>query len=116
MLKKKIRQLGIHYVNLQPMTPLPGTDNNQYKDRLIIPYSDFARWDLAHVSIQPEKMSVAEFYKQLLDVYNSALFQPAFLLNYLKKHPISMLWKMIKGSYLVWKQYQHKIKEVKHHA
>jgi radical SAM superfamily enzyme YgiQ (UPF0313 family) len=116
MLRKKIKQLGIHYVNLQPMTPLPGTDNNQYQKKLIIPYSDFARWDLAHVTIQPEKMSVADFYKELLGVYNAALFQPAFLFNYLKRYPVSMLWKMIKGSFMVWKQYQHKIKEVKHYA
>ena len=116
MLRKKIKQLGIHYVNLQPMTPLPGTDNNQYQNKLIIPYSDFARWDLAHVTIQPEKMSVADFYKELLGVYNAALFQPAFLLNYLKRYPISMLWKMIRGSFMVWKQYLHKIKEVKHYA
>lgn len=115
-LKKKIKQLGIHYVNLQPMTPLPGTDNNQYQKNLIIPYSDFARWDLAHVTIQPEKLSVADFYKQLLGVYNTALFQPVFLLNYLRKYHISMLWKMIKGSYMVWKQYQQKIKEAKHYA
>ena len=116
MLRKKIKQLGIHYVNLQPMTPLPGTDNNQYQKKLIIPYSDFARWDLAHVTIQPEKMSVADFYKELLGVYNSALFQPAFLFNYLKRYPVSMLWKMIKGSFMVWKQYQQKIKEAKHYA
>jgi len=116
MLKKKIRQLGIHYVNLQPMTPLPGTDNNQYQDKIIIPYSDFAKWDLAHVTIQPEKMSVTEFYKELLSVYNTALFQPSFLLNYLKRYPVSMLQQMIKGSYMVWKQYQQKIKEAKHYA
>ena len=116
LLKKKIRQLGIHYVNLQPMTPLPGTENNQYQKNLIIPYSDFAKWDLAHVTIQPEKMSVADFYKELLGVYNAALFQPAFLLDYLKRYPISMLCKMIKGSFLVWKQYLQKIKEVKYYA
>jgi radical SAM superfamily enzyme YgiQ (UPF0313 family) len=116
LLKKKIKQLGIHFVNLQPMTPLPGTDNKQYHNQLIIPYSDFAKWDLAHVTIQPEKMSVSDFYNQLLGVYNATIFQPAFLLNYLKKHPISMLWKMMKGSYMVWKQYKQKIKEVKHYA
>lgn len=116
LLKKRIKQLGIHYVNLQPLTPLPGTDNNKYQNELIISYSDFAKWDLAHVTIQPEKMSVADFYKQLLGVYNAALFQPAFLLNYLKKYSISMLWKMMKGSFMVWKQYQQKIKEVKNYA
>lgn len=116
LLKKKIRQLGIHYVNLQPMTPLPGTHNHQYQENLVISYSDFSKWDLAHISIQPEKLSIADYYKEILGVYNVALFRFSFLLNYVKKYPVSMLGKMIKGSYMVWKQYQRKIKEVNEYA
>ena len=116
LLKEKIRKLGIHYVNLQPMTPLPGISNHQYQNRIIIPYSDFAKWDLAHITIQPAKMSVADFYHEILGVYHAALFQPVFLLNYLKRYPVSMIWKMMLGSYKVWKQYRQKIKEVKRYA
>lgn len=115
-LRKKIRQLGIHYVNLQPLTPLPGTDNSRYINRLIIPYSDFAKWDLAHITIKPELLSVADFYRELLWVYRAALFQPAFLFQYMKKYSAPMLWKMIRGSQMVWKQYQHKIREAESYA
>lgn len=103
--RDKIRELGIHYVNLQPFTPLPGTGITAESGELIIPYSDFERWDLAHVTIRPKKMSTAEFYKSILRLYNSVLFQPKFLLDYVQKYNLVMLMKMVKGSIKVRKQY-----------
>lgn len=114
--RDKILELGIHYVNLQPFTPLPGTGNKVERDDLIIPYSDFTRWDLAHVTIRPKKMSTADFYKNILRLYNSILFQPAFLVDYIKKYNLAMLLKMFWGSIKVRKQYLLKIKEVKQNA
>jgi radical SAM superfamily enzyme YgiQ (UPF0313 family) len=114
--KDKLRKLGIHYVNLQPLTPLPGTGLEVTDNSLIIPYADFARWDLAHVTIRPEKMSVADYYKNILKLYNSVLFQPRFLMDYIKKYNVFMLWKMIKGSLMVWRQYMAKIREAKQNA
>jgi radical SAM superfamily enzyme YgiQ (UPF0313 family) len=114
--RDKIRELGIHYVNLQPFTPLPGTGNRVEPDALIIPYSDYERWDLAHVTVRPKKMSTADFYKSILHLYNSILFQPRFLIDYIKKYKMVMLLRMAKGSVKVRKQYLIKIKEVKHNA
>ena len=114
--RDKIRDLGIHYVNLQPFTPVPGTGKQVEPDELIIPYSDYERWDLAHVTIRPKKMSTGEFYESILRLYNSILFQPRFLLDYIKKYNLVMLLKMIKGSIKVRKQYWSKIKEVKRNA
>ena len=114
--KEKIRNLNIHFVNLQPLTPLPGTSMKVTDEELIIPYSDFSRWDLAHVTIRPEKMSVADFYKHILKLYNSILFQPPVLIDYIKKYDLLMLWKMIKGSFMVWRQYMLKIREAKQNA
>jgi hopanoid C-3 methylase len=112
----KIRELGIHYVNLQPFTPLPGTGNTVEPDELIIPYSDYERWDLAHVTIRPKKMSPVDFYKNILRLYNSILFQPRFLIDYVKKYKLMMLLKMVLGSIKVRNQYLSKIKELKRNA
>jgi radical SAM superfamily enzyme YgiQ (UPF0313 family) len=114
--RDKIKELGIHYVNLQPFTPLPGTGKQVEPEELIIPYSDYELWDLAHVTIRPKKMSTGEFYKSILRLYNSILFQPRFLLDYIKKYNLVMLLKMVKGSVKVRKQYWSKIKEVKRNA
>lgn len=114
--RDKICELGIHYVNLQPFTPLPGTGNKVETNELIIPYSDYERWDLAHVTIRPKKMSTGDFYKSILRLYNSILFQPRFLIDYVKKYKLAMLLKMVLGSIRVRKQYLQKIKEVKRNA
>ena len=114
--KEKIRESGIHYVNLQPFTPLPGTGIHVPKDELVIPYSDFARWDLAHVTIRPKKMGVADFYQSILKLYQATLFQPKYMLEYLTKYSLPMLYKMVKGSFLVRRQYHFKIIEAKRNA
>jgi len=114
--KDKIREMGIHYVNLQPFTPLPGTGNKVKAEELVIPFSDYARWDLAHVTIRPKKMGITDFYKNILRLYNSILFQPRFLIEHIKKYNLVMILKMVKGSIKVRKQYLLKIKELKHDA
>ena len=111
--KEKIKKLGIHYVNLQPLTPLPATGISVAAEDLLIPYSDFHKWDLAHVTIRPAKMSVGDFYRSIINLYEEILFQPRFLSGYLKTYSPRMLWKMSKGSFLVRKQYFRKIKEAK---
>ena len=113
---KKIRELGIHYVNLQPLTPLPGTGASHDRYEQIIPRTDFEKWDLAHVTLRPVKMSTADFYRNILELYHSILFQPRFLLKYAKTYSLPMMVKMIKGSYHVNRQYLEKIREAESDA
>ncbi|MDP2891184.1 MAG: cobalamin-dependent protein [Bacteroidota bacterium] len=77
---QSVKELGIHYVNLQPLTPLPKTNFESPVESLLIKRTEYEKWDLAHVSIQPTKMSVAEYYREILKAYNSILFQPSILL------------------------------------
>ena len=106
-----LKELKIHYVNLQPLTPLPGTDFVVSKDKLLIEPDDYAKWDLAHISIVPSKLSVAEYYKELLRLYGKVLFQSWVLKKYLLDIPLKMLLKTIVGSWRVRRQYQMKMKE-----
>ncbi|MBN2890589.1 MAG: radical SAM protein [Bacteroidales bacterium] len=110
---KSVKSLGIHYVNLQPLTPLPKTGFSYPEEQLLIKKEEYEKWDLAHVSIKPSKMSVAEYYKEILKAYNKILFQPKVVFNYLKLYKSNMLWKMISGSSRVRKQYQNKTKQSK---
>ncbi len=108
-----LKKTGLKYVNLQPFTPLPGTGILIDKKNIIIDQRDFEKWDLAHVSIKPEKLSVYEFYKQIVKLYNQILFQPKHLFGYLLSYSPMMLFKMLKGSFIVWKQYREKITHAK---
>jgi hopanoid C-3 methylase len=111
-----IKSLKIHFVNLQPLTPLPKTDVSFPEDQIIIGKQNYAHWDLAHISVQPTKLSVPEFYQEILNAYNSILYSPKVLWTYLTKYRPKMLFKMLMGGYLVSKQYKEKINKAKNHA
>ncbi len=111
-LDRKLKELKIHYVNLQPLTPLPATATSISDDQLVIPREDYVRWDLAHVTVQPSKLSVAEYYQHMIDGYSKVLYQPRVLLGYLKYPPAS-LWRMISGNSKVFRQYVGKMKEAR---
>lgn len=113
---KAIKDLGIHYVNLQPLTPLPKTGVSFSDDVLIIDRKEYDLWDLAHLTIQPTKLSVADFYRQILKAYTSILYQPRVLWMYLTTYSPSMLYRMFVGGFRVTKQYKKKIKESEKYA
>ena len=104
-------KLGIKFVNLQPLTPLKGTGINVNENDLVVSRSDFEKWDLAHVSIRPEKMSLEAFYKNILSLYMRIVLNPKNLFSHMK-YPLSMQIKMAKGMRKVKKQYKTKIMEI----
>jgi hypothetical protein len=64
------------------------------------------------VSIKPDHMSIADFYHEIVKLYEKILFNPANMLSHLK-YPLSMQWKMIKGLIKVRRQYSSRIMEIK---
>ena len=104
-------KLGIKFVNLQPLTPLKGTGINVNENDLVVSRSDFEKWDLAHVSIRPDKMSLEAFYKNILGLYMRIVLNPKNLISHMK-YPLSMQIKMAKGMRKVKKQYKTKIMEI----
>ena len=62
MVGDKIIELGLKFVNLQPLTPLKGVDFDVDDTELVIKRNDFPRWDLAHVSICPSQMSLNQYF------------------------------------------------------
>jgi radical SAM superfamily enzyme YgiQ (UPF0313 family) len=108
-------KLGIKFVNLQPLTPLKGTGLIVNENDLVINRSDFAKWDLAHVTIRPEKMSLEDFYKNILNLYIRIVLNPKNLISHLK-HPIGMQLKMAIGMRRVKRQYKIRILEITKNA
>lgn len=113
---KVVKSLGIHFVNLQPLTPLPKTGISFPENQIIIDRQNYEKWDLAHISVQPSKLTVPEFYTEILKAYSSILYNPKTLLKYLITYKPLMLIKMLLGSYRVSSQYRQKIKEARQNA
>lgn len=105
-----LRRLGIRYVNLQPLTPLPGTQLPVSPGELLVPYGDYPRWDLAHVMLRPRKLSVAGYYREILRLYVRTLYRFRYLAGHLWHSP-SMLARIIVGANRVKRQYEARIEE-----
>lgn len=107
---KKMIELKIRFLNIQPLTPLEKTDIIFDDSNLIIGRNEFAKWDLAHVVVKPEKLSLQEYYHEILCMYVRVLFRPANVIHHLK-YPVSMQFKLLLGAYKVKKQYEKKISD-----
>jgi hopanoid C-3 methylase len=100
--------LKIRFLNIQPLTPLGKTDFTIDESKLVIARNEYPKWDLAHVVIQPEKLTIKEYYKSILKMYEKVLFQPGNLFHHLKYPPLMQL-KLLLGALKVRKQYLNKI-------
>jgi len=105
---KKMIELGVRFVNIQPLTPLEKTDIEFDESRLIIPRTACEKWDLAHVVIKPERLTLSQYYKEILKMYEQILFRPLNLMHHIK-YPLNMQIKLFRGAYRVRKQYLKKI-------
>ena len=58
------------FVNIQPLTPMPGTPlYAELKGLISVPRSRYELWDMAHLLIKPSKMSKRRFYYHILRAY-----------------------------------------------
>lgn len=105
-----LKGLDVRFVNLQPLTPLPGTEIfNSYTSKLLVTRDNHEVWDMAHVVLKPEHMSTRRFYYELLKAYYKVIMRPKHLIVLVKKYGIKANMKMLIGSSLVSMQYIHKI-------
>lgn len=105
-LEKNIKEMDITFVNLQPLTPLPGTDIfESYAKHIIIPREDYARWDLAHIVLQPTQMSIRAYYWQIIRLYYRIVMRPKSILRMIKKYGFGEVFRMSWGSSFVSWQY-----------
>jgi radical SAM superfamily enzyme YgiQ (UPF0313 family) len=105
-----IRKLGIMFINLQPFTPLPGTEPYLgYKDSLLIPRNEYEKWDLAHLVVKPGKMSIRAYYFNILKVYYKVTMHPGNLLRMIKKYGIRENLKLSLGVSQITMQYLVKL-------
>ena len=105
---QKMLELGIRFVNIQPLTPLQKTDMLFDESRLIIPRNECEKWDLAHVVVKPEKLSLSQYYKEIITMYERVLLSPYNLIHHLK-YPLYMQFRLFRGAFRVRKQYVKKI-------
>ena len=109
-LAKWIKKLGLTFINLQPLTPLKGTElYEQFKKDFIIKESEYEKWDLAHLIIKPTKISVRKFYYYTMLVYYKVMINPKSSWYMIKKYGFLETLKISGGSFKVNIQYIKKL-------
>ncbi|WP_017416326.1 B12-binding domain-containing radical SAM protein [Clostridium tunisiense] len=101
-----VKKLNIRFVNLQPFTPLPGTDLfQQYKNQLIVKREEYEKWDLAHLTVTPSKLSIRNYYFNIIKLYYKIIMRPSNVLYIIKKYGFLETLKLSIGSSNISMQY-----------
>ncbi len=109
-LRKWLRTQEVRFVNLQPLTPMPGTEIfEEYLPHLIEKREDYAKWDMAHVVLKPKHMTIKKFYYEVLLSYYRIVMRPKNIKAMIEKYGFKECFKMFKGSSFVSWQYFMKI-------
>lgn len=105
-----IQSLDIVFVNLQPFTPMPHTPYfNENKDKFIIPYSQHEKWDMAHLVIKPSKLSIKQYYWQIIRLYYKITVTPTHIMYMIRKYGLRITLKLSLGAARVTLQYIEKM-------
>jgi radical SAM superfamily enzyme YgiQ (UPF0313 family) len=105
-----IRKTGLIFVNLQPLTPMPGTGMLEaYEDQLIIPYEEHEKWDMAHLVIKPSQLSTRGYYLQILKLYYKITVTPRNMRYMFKRYGVTTTMKLSVGAGKITWQYLKKI-------
>ena len=109
-LYRYIKKLGLVFVNLQPFTPMPGTAYfAEYEKELIVPYHEHEKWDMAHLVVKPAKISVRNYYWQILKLYYKITVPPKNVIYMFKRYGINTTLKLSAGAAQISWQYLKKI-------
>lgn len=107
-----IKKLGLVFVNLQPLTPLRGTDiYEKYKPEFIVREDEYEKWDLAHLVVKPSKISVRKYYWYTMLLYYKITANPVSAWYMIKKYGLHDTLKLSVGAAKVNHQYFMKLLE-----
>jgi len=103
---KFLKELDIVFVNLQPFTPMPGTPNfNEYKDSFLISFDQPEKWDMAHVVVKPGKLSVRQYYAQIIKLYYKITVTSKHTSYMIRRYGLKQTLKLSFGAFYITLQY-----------
>jgi hypothetical protein len=79
------------------------------KPNFIVPPGDFARWDMAHLVVMPEHLSIRRYYFEIVKLYYKVTLRPQMVMRALRKYPIKENVMLTIGANKVMWQYIRRI-------
>ncbi len=105
-----IKKLGLVFVNLQPLTPLRGTElYAQYRDQFIVREDAYEKWDLAHLVVRPANISARRYYWYTIMLYYRITVHPKSVWYMIRKYGLHDTLKLSVGAFKVNLQYLKKL-------
>jgi radical SAM superfamily enzyme YgiQ (UPF0313 family) len=109
-LKKFIIEQKLQFVNLQPLTPMPGTPlYDIYEKQLWVKREDYYLWDMAHAVVKPSKLSLRVYYYEIVKLYYATTVRPSMILRALSRYPLRDNLVLFLGANRVMLQYWFRI-------
>jgi hopanoid C-3 methylase len=100
---RKFRHINL---NIQPLTPIPGTVlYAQYQDSILTPRERYEHWDLTHLLMRPSQMSARRYYAHILKTYLLTSASPRGHLHILRRYGVLAYLRCLRGSAVVTRQY-----------
>lgn len=105
-----LKSLDIVFVNLQPFTPMPHTPYfEECRDNLIIPYGESEKWDMAHLVVRPAKLSLRQYYWQIIRLYYKITVTPSHSWYMIRRYGLGVTMKLSLGALRITGQYIRKM-------
>ena len=107
-LRRFVDETGLVYLNVSPLTPLPGTDLWRAEEgRLSVPRAAHPLFDLSH-AVLPTQMALRDYYRELVRTYAHACLRP-LRTRRLVARPLPPPWsrrslRLWWGTFQVWRQ------------
>lgn len=105
-LRRRLIALGRPLVNIQPLTPLPGTPLfERLGDRVTLPRERHECWDLTHLVLAPTRMSTRRYYAEILRAYYHTTTSLASHRRVLRCYGARVYLRTVRGSLRITLQY-----------
>jgi radical SAM superfamily enzyme YgiQ (UPF0313 family) len=93
-------------VNIQPITPIPGTPKyRELCSEITVEKNRYELWDMAHLVMKPKKMSARRFYYNIVKTYTSSSAGLSAHLYILKKYGLKVYVNTLIGVITITWQY-----------
>jgi radical SAM superfamily enzyme YgiQ (UPF0313 family) len=93
-------------VNIQPITPMPGTPVfERFKERITVPRERYELWDMAHLLMEPEKMSRRRYYLNIIRTYLTSSVGVGPHIKLVRKYGLRVYLRVLYGVTYVLGQY-----------
>ena len=106
-LRRYIKKLKPQITTISPLTPFPNLPMYRtLEDRLLYSMEDYEKWSFGQVMIKPSKISLREYYGELL---KTNMYVNIFInknTEMIKKYGLKNIYRVLKGSIKAVKKYK----------